>query len=129
MNNIFFFNFWSNDLLWAASMTSKMNGLKFYYSFYLEKSIEILVDNLLIFLFFSPSYSELNNNFQINAILTTEERHYNPWFFTPFLKSKNGFLRSFFRKILTLCKVSIQERVIVVPVRYLKINSDAKWFI
>ena len=98
-------------------MTSKMNGLKFYYSFYLEKSIEILVDNLLIFLFFSPSYSELNNNFQINAILTTEERHYNPWFFTPFVKAKKVYLRSFFLKILTLCTVSIQERVMMVHVR------------
>ena len=35
-----------------------------------------------------------------------------------FLKSKNVFSRGFFLKILALCMISIQERVIVARVRY-----------
>ena len=53
-------------------------------------------------------------------------RHYNPRFislvyilFTPFLKAKNVFLRSFFHKILTLCTISIQERF--------QIKSGLQW--
>ena len=37
--------------------------------------------------------------------------------FVHFLKSKNVFSMGFFLKILALCMVSIQERVIVVRVR------------
>ena len=33
--------------------------------------------------------------------------------FYPFLKAKKVFLRSFFRKFLTFCTVSIQERFII----------------
>ena len=33
--------------------------------------------------------------------------------FTSFLKTKHVFSRSFFRKILTLCTVSIQEHFII----------------
>ena len=39
--------------------------------------------------------------------------------FVHFLKSKNVFSMGFFLKILALCMVSIQERVIVVRVLYL----------
>ena len=39
--------------------------------------------------------------------------------FYPIFEDQKRFLRSFFRKILTLCMVSIQERVIVARVPYL----------
>ena len=54
--------------------------------------------------------------------------------FYPIFEGQKHFLRSFFRKFLTLCKVSIQERLTVVRVRYvhiklgLFINRDMKIF-
>ena len=39
------------------------------------------------------------------------------YIFYPIFGGQKHFLRSFFRKILTLCTVSIQERVIVARVR------------
>ena len=48
-------------------------------------------------------------------------------FFIPFLKAENVYSRSFSRHILTLCMVSIQERVIVVHVRYLLEISVCSW--
>ena len=47
--------------------------------------------------------------------------------FTHFLKSKNVFSRGFFLKILALCMVSIQERVIVARVRYVKFILLLYW--
>ena len=38
---------------------------------------------------------------------------------TPFLKVKNVYLRSFFRNILPLCRVTIQDRVMMARVRYI----------
>ena len=55
-------------------------------------------------------------------LLLPYARHYSPAFCifsTHFLKVKNDFLWSFFGKILALCMVSIQERVIMARVRYL----------
>ena len=43
--------------------------------------------------------------------------------FYPIFEGQKRFLRSFFRKILTLCTVSIQERFQIKSVRYVKINN------
>ena len=48
--------------------------------------------------------------------------------FTHFLKSKNVLSRGFFLKILALCMVSNQERVIVARVRYKKLNQFRRNF-
>ena len=54
-------------------------------------------------------------------------RRYNPRFvlilFTHFLKSKKVFSRVFFLKIMALCMVSIQERVMMARVRYIEKKS------
>ena len=42
-------------------------------------------------------------------------RHYKPRFvyFYPIFEGKKRFFKDFFRKFLTLCKVSIQERFLI----------------
>jgi hypothetical protein len=53
-------------------------------------------------------------NYRMRAIITR-----SLYTFYPIFEDQKRFLRSFFRKILTLCMVSIQERVIVARVPYL----------
>ena len=62
--------------------------------------------------------STLEGKYRTRAIITC-----SLYTFYPMFEDQKHFLRSFFRKILTLCTVSIQERVIVARVRYVKINN------
>ena len=47
-------------------------------------------------------------NYRMRAIITR-----GLYIFYSILEGQNGFLRSFFHKILTLCTVSIQERFMI----------------